>query len=289
MTNEMGPGRNEYQGTYVVFDRNSQEELRRLTIQDQLITDAMGGVLPEQSDPTIFHRVLDVGCGTGGWIIEAAKTYPEMKLIGVDISKTHVEYARVQAAAQQVADRVEFHVMDALLILELPPASFDLVNLRFSASFMRTWEWPKLLNELQRVTRPGGVIRITEVELISPSSDPALTQHCQSWVRGFFRAGHFFEEKPDGLTAHLPELLTRHGVQQVQTRVHVLEFRAGTPEGQSYYEDMMRAFHTIRPFLARRGCLPEDYDALTRQALAEMQRADFCAASKLLTAWGKNP
>jgi ubiquinone/menaquinone biosynthesis C-methylase UbiE len=286
MNNGMGPGRNEYQGTYVVLDRNSQEELHRLTIQDQLITTAMGGILPEQSDPTLFHRVLDVGCGTGGWIIEAAKTYPEMKLIGVDINKMRIEYARAQAEAQQVADRVEFHIMDALLILEFPPAFFDLVNVRFCTSFVRTWEWPRLLNELQRVARPGGVIRITEVDLTPPSNDPALAQLCEAWVCGFFRAGHLFEEQPDGLTAHLPELLTRHGVQQAQTKVHVLKFRAGTPEGQSYYEDMRRAFHTIRPFLARRGCSPKDYDALYQQALAEMQHADFCATSRLLTAWG---
>lgn len=28
----------------------------------------MGGVLPEQQDPTRFRRVLNIGCGPGGWI-----------------------------------------------------------------------------------------------------------------------------------------------------------------------------------------------------------------------------
>src|SRR6202023_551771 len=102
-------------------DRSNKEELSRLQIQDQMITAGMGGVLPEQPDPTIFQRVLDVGCGTGGWLIEMAKTYPSMSLlVGVDVSSKMLEYARTQAAAQQVDDRVHFASMDALLILEFP-------------------------------------------------------------------------------------------------------------------------------------------------------------------------
>jgi SAM-dependent methyltransferase len=245
--------------------------------------------LPEQSNPTAFHRVLDIACGTGSWIIEAAKIYPEMELTGIDISKPMVEYAREQAKLHNVADRVEFHVMDALLILEFPAGFFDLVNLRFGISFLRTWDWPKLLSELQRVTRPGGVIRITDEEVINPSNSAALTQLLEMWLLSLFRSGHLFENHTTGLTTHLPGLLTRYGVQQVQTRAYALEFRAGTPEGQAYYEDMMHAFRTGRPFLARWGCVSKDYDTLYQQALAEMQQPDFCVTWNLLTAWGSNP
>ena len=122
-----------------------------------------GGVLPEQPDPTAFQRVLDVGCGTGGWLIEVAKAHPTCTLlVGVDASLTFVEYARAQAEAAQVSDRVAFHVMDALHMLELPKSSFDLVNQRAATSWLRTWDWPKLLHEYRRMCRPGGVIRITE-------------------------------------------------------------------------------------------------------------------------------
>ena len=65
--------RREHPSTYFVQDRRSEVERERITIQDQLLTRAMGGVLPEQQDPNIFSRVLDVGCGTGSWLIEAAQ------------------------------------------------------------------------------------------------------------------------------------------------------------------------------------------------------------------------
>src|SRR5215472_14472607 len=121
--------RPEHPSTYFVQDRSNEEELSRLQTQDQMVTTSMGGVLPEQVDPTIFERVLDVGCGTGGWLIATAKAYPTIKLlIGIDINRKMVEYARELAERAGVADRVEFHVMDGLGRLEFPQDFFDLVN-----------------------------------------------------------------------------------------------------------------------------------------------------------------
>jgi ubiquinone/menaquinone biosynthesis C-methylase UbiE len=189
-----GAGRNEYQGTYAVFDRNSKEELLRLSIQDQMITAAMGGVLPEHPHPAKLRRVLDIGSGPGNWLIETAKTYPEIEtLIGIDISKPMVEYAREQAKTQ-MAHRVEFHVMDALLILEFPSDFFDLVNLRFGISFLRTWDWPKMLSEMQRVSRAGGVIRITDEEIVHQSNSPTARCCAQACHEHNLLLGNRFRE-----------------------------------------------------------------------------------------------
>ncbi len=170
MSNPTNP-RREHPSTYFVQDRSNKGEPIRLQIQDQMTTAGMGGVLPEQPDPTIFQRVIDVGCGTGSWLIEAAKTYPTMSLlVGIDVSGKMVEYACAQAEVKQVSDRVEFHTMDALRMLEFPSDYFDLVNHRFGQSWLRTWDWPKLLSEYQRVTRPGGVTRVTESDFNSPET-----------------------------------------------------------------------------------------------------------------------
>ncbi|HJT59846.1 MAG TPA: class I SAM-dependent methyltransferase, partial [Ktedonobacteraceae bacterium] len=160
----------EHSSTYFVQGSN-EEEMSRLQIQGQMITAGMGGVLPEQPDPTRLQRVLDVGCGTGDWLIEVARTYPSIPvLVGIDVNSNMVQYARTQAATQHVEGRVQFHIMDALRMLEFPSASFDLVNQRLGMSYLRTWDWPKLLGEYRRVTRPGGVIRITECNFPASSS-----------------------------------------------------------------------------------------------------------------------
>jgi len=279
--------RREHPSTYFVQDRSNEEELTRLHVQDQLITAGMGGVLPEQPDPAIFQRVLDVGCGTGDWLIETAKTYPTISsLVGVDISEKMLEYARAQAEAQQVSDRVQFRAMDALRILEFPDSYFDLVNQRFGLGYLRKWDWPKLLSEYQRVARPSGIIRVTEPDAIFESSSPALLRLNDLFLQTLFQAGHFFTPSWNGLTSELARLLDQYGLQNVQTRAHPLEYRAGTAEWQHFYEDNRLVYRTVVPFMRKWIRVPDDYETLYQQALNEMQQPGFVATWRFLTAWG---
>ena len=284
-----GPRKNENPSTYFVQDRKNEEELTRLMIQDKMITAGMGGVLSEQADPTVFRRVLDIGCGTGGWSIEAAKTYPMMSLVGIDISQRMIKYARTQAEAYQVNDRVEFRVMDGLQTLDFPVASFDLVSLRFGTSFVRTWDWPKMLGELLRVTRPSGVVRVTESEVSQQSTSPALMRYFEMLEYALFRGGHLFTQELAGLTSQLTRLLNRYGLEQVQTKTYAFEYRPGTPEQEAFCGNVRLALRTTRPFIQKWGGIPKDYEAICRQASNEMQGPDFHATWRLLTAWGSKP
>lgn len=285
MQDSQNQQKKEQPSTYMVQDRQNQRELTRLTIQDQMTTTAMGGVLPEQSDPESLKHVLDVGCGTGNWVLEAAQTYPTMSLAGIDISRSMIEYARAQAEERQLSERTEFRVMDALRMLEFPTGYFDLVNLRFGISFLRTWDWPRIIGELSRMTRPGGIIRITETNGTLQSNSPAHQQFFSMFMCTFFRAGHTFEEGTMGVGTRLVPLLTQPGGGKVQSKDSALEYRAGTPAGQAYYEDVQHAFHTLRPFIQKWGCISQDYDAIYQQALDQMQQSDFHVTWNLLTAW----
>jgi ubiquinone/menaquinone biosynthesis C-methylase UbiE len=277
----------EHPSTYFVQDRESLEEMTRLQLQDDMLTTSMGGVLPEQADPTSFQRVLDVGCGTGGWLIQAAKTYPTMtRLVGVDVSKKMLDYARAQA--HQVTDRIEFHVMDALRMLEFPPNTFDLVNHRLAVSFLRTWDWPKLLGEYRRVGRVGAVIRITESDIFHANT-PSFTQLSNLFLNALARAGNLATPQMDATISVLPSLLSQHGIEQVHSHLYELTFRAGTPEGEQFAEDAKHAFRTLAPFLRKWVPVPENYEELYRQMLEELKQPDFEGRWTFLTAWGINP
>ncbi|HLJ33313.1 MAG TPA: class I SAM-dependent methyltransferase [Ktedonobacteraceae bacterium] len=295
-TNPTEP-RRQYPSTYFA-DRANLDEMARLAVQDQLMTTGMGGVLPEQPNADSFQRVLDVGCGTGGWLIETAKTYPNMaRLVGVDVNSRVIEYAREQAKVAQVQDRVEFQVMDALLILEFPKGYFDLTNMRLATGFMRTWNWPKLLDEMQRITRSRGIIRFTEIEGMDANS-PALMRLSALAGDAFYKAGHLFSEGQTeetftrgtaGVANDLVRLMEQYGVQNVQTRSSIREFLAGTADVQGYAEDMRLGFRTMIPFIRKWSRLPDNYEELYQEMLRDMQQPDFTATWRLLTAWGTRP
>lgn len=287
-TNEPSRPRREQPSTYFVQDRSNQDELSRLAAQARILTSGMGGVLPEQEDPTIFQRVLDVGCGTGDWLIETAKTYPTTSLlIGIDISGKMIEYARAQAAAEQVSDRVEFHTMDALRVLEFPDKYFDLVNMRLATGYLRTWDWPRLLQEFQRVTRSGGVIRLTECDTASPSNSAAQERLSQVMVQTLYRAGHLFNEKSDSVMHELAPLLTRYGLRNVQSRFYTLaEYPRGSAEWENGTENLRLLFKTLVPFFRKWGQLPDDYDATYQQMLSDIQQPDYSSSWTVLIAWG---
>jgi ubiquinone/menaquinone biosynthesis C-methylase UbiE len=273
--------------TYFVQDRSSIEEMTRLAMQDKMLTLGQGGVLPELADPSSLHRILDVGCGPGDWLLETARRYPTIeKLVGVDISSTMIAYAREKAKAEGLDGRVEFKTMDALRILEFPPASFDLVNQRLGVSWLRTWEWTKLLLEYQRVCPRGGVIRITEGHVSSESNSPALNKLYELSVQACYRSGRLFTQSPDGLTSELVHLLTQHGIENVKTHVHSLVYSRGTETGEHFYEDMLHAFRVALPFFQKWTRVPDDYHEIYQQALKEMRAANFEATYTLLTVWG---
>lgn len=276
--------------TYVVQDRSNLEELQRLQVQEHLMTVALGGVLPEQSDPARFQHVLDVACGAGGWLIELAKTAPTIShLIGVDISRRMIEAARTEAEVQQVQERVEFRLMDALRLFEFSADTFDLTNMRFALSFLRTWEWPQVLRELQRVTQPGGIIRVTDADLPDQSTSPALLHLFRLLAQAYDRAGKYFRTQASGVAEDLADLLKQQNMQDVQVRVYRPEIRAGTVEGQLFFEDMRYLFRTNLPFLRKWIRVPDDYEEIYQQMLAEMQQPDFVISNQTITAWGSKP
>lgn len=289
MIASLDPYPHELPSTYIVLNRPNEEELIRLTIQDRLLNTLMGGVLPEQTDTDAFHDVLDIASGSGGWVIQAAQTYPTMSLVGVDISKQMVTYANKQATQQHVTDRVMFRVMDALHILDFPTASFDLTNMRLVSSFVRTWEWPKVMTEVLRVTRPGGVLRITDTLSFDAHNSPALMQFVQWIEQAMTNASYRFEDKKPTIIEHIITLLTQFHCSQVQTKSIDLEYRAQTPEWQEFYEYVRHSIRTLRPFLRHRGFAPKEYDAVCQQALNEMKHPDTYATWRLQTIWCKLP
>src|SRR6266566_4912180 len=113
----------------IYFIKESGAELARLVEQERSFTRALGGLIPEHPDLDTFlapfQRVLDVACGSGGWVLSLAQRYPHLQVEGVDIDARAIRYATAQAQAGRL-DHASFRVMDARQRLDYPDNTFDL-------------------------------------------------------------------------------------------------------------------------------------------------------------------
>jgi SAM-dependent methyltransferase len=166
MTAEQISGDNLY-----FIDPHSSAEMARLVDQDKMITAGIGGPLAWLSEQEVsqFQDILDIACGPGGWVMEVAFTLPATHVVGFDISAEMIAYARAQARVQGL-NNAEFHVMDMTQPFDFPAESFDLVNARLASALLPPTQWPLYLAECLRVLRPGGILRLTEVERILSNS-----------------------------------------------------------------------------------------------------------------------
>ncbi len=281
--------KNTTKNTYVL-DAESAAEMARLMRQEQILTSGMGGIFPEQIDLSKVERVLDLACGPGGWALEVAYTYSDVQVVGVDISERMITYANMQAKVQQRSN-ASFQVMDILQPLAFPANSFDLVNARLVSTFIHRDKWPSLLKEWLRVLRPGGILRLTEVNL-GMSNKPFFEKTFELCLRVLHHVGMSFS--PGG-THHstiqmLPFFFRQAGLTNPGKMAHFIEFSAGTEARESFYHDCAMMFQLVEPLVVKTHfATAEDWRDLYQKGLAEMYEEDFCAAWTLLTVWGEKP
>jgi ubiquinone/menaquinone biosynthesis C-methylase UbiE len=290
--------KNTNDGNTYLNDPESGAEMLRLLDQDRTLTRCMGGLFAEQSGVEGLHDVLDIACGPGGWVQELAFSYPQIEVTGIDISKAMIEYAQMQARTQHL-DNAHFFVMDATKPLDFPDGSFDLVNARTIAGFMRTSDWPALVQEGVRILRPGGILRLTDTDLWGKTNSPAFEQLYGLVARAVFLNGHSFDPsgQTNGITPMLERLLTRAGFKSIGARAHAINFSTGAVAHQAMYQNARVFFKLVQPFLLKtRSAFPEagipgqeELDRLYERALLEMMEDDFVAIFYLLTAWGVKP
>jgi ubiquinone/menaquinone biosynthesis C-methylase UbiE len=278
------------ENTYIL-GAESAAEMARLTRQDRLITKGMGGLFPERDDIGEMNAILDIACGPGGWVFDVAHAYPKVEVVGIDISPTMIQYARAQARVQGM-DNARFHEMNALQPLDFPDHSFDLVNARFLVGFMPAAAWPGFLRECVRVTKPGGVIRLTEFDEPGRTNSLAFEEWSALTFRAIQRAG--LTSAPDGRNFGIMPLLGRFlreaGCQHVQQKAHVIDFSFGTEAYHDMYENCVIAFKLVQPFLVKVGVTSaEEAEQKYQQMLLEMMEQDFCGLWYFLTVWGEKP
>ncbi|KAM5343383.1 hypothetical protein ACJ41O_011920 [Fusarium nematophilum] len=174
----------------------------------------------EFADPVAVRKVLDVATGTGIWAIDFADEFPNVEVIGTDLSPIQPTW---------VPPNVKFELEDATVDpWTWPQDTFDFVHMRYL--FGAIADWKKLFSEAYRTCKPGGWVQSAEIDPPFYSDDGTVDGEIamQTWntlVReGGKKFGRTFCVVDEGLQVPSLEAAGFVDIQQANYKVPVGEW-----------------------------------------------------------------
>ncbi|KAI8638158.1 hypothetical protein BD408DRAFT_394526 [Parasitella parasitica] len=115
-------------------------------------------------------KVLDIGCGSGTWILEMATEFPNAEFYGIDDCPLFPNHIK--------PNNSHFRLHDVLEGLPYPDSEFDYVHMRMMIYYFSPEELSQLMSEISRIMKPGGYFEIVDtnytVRHAGPVSNKAI-------------------------------------------------------------------------------------------------------------------
>ncbi|KAG5719736.1 Sterol 24-C-methyltransferase [Termitomyces sp. T112] len=111
-------------------------------------------------------KVLDLGCGTGTWILDCARMWKNCHFVGLDIVSLQPDLHRV--GSLDLSSRITWVHTNFLESLPFPDGEFDFVHVKRIALGVPEDKWDGLFQEINRIMKPGGAFEMLEEDLFFP-------------------------------------------------------------------------------------------------------------------------
>ncbi|KAF8494300.1 S-adenosyl-L-methionine-dependent methyltransferase [Gautieria morchelliformis] len=173
------------------------KEIERLDDMHEAIKFYLGGGLSlAPLEVSISPRsILEIGCGSGAWAIQAAEIYPDADVLAVDLSAL---------PSRPLPPNLRFQILDCSKPLPFAAQAFDIVHGRFVFRHLPGFE--DALSRTMQLVKPGGWLLLEDADAVlqegdSDSPDPGnhedfwtLLHQCQARKNMNTRAGSAFQE-----------------------------------------------------------------------------------------------
>ncbi|TFK56638.1 hypothetical protein OE88DRAFT_1650028 [Heliocybe sulcata] len=139
------------------------------------------------------QKSLDLGCGAGFWLVNAAKEWPDCHFVGFDLVNVQLPLKLLDPS---IGNRVTF-VHGNFLTTRLPfeEDEFDHVHISGISLGVPENKWGYVFEEVNRVLRPGGAVEVAEEDIFFPTLPRWFTSPLRNRARRNSSV-HF----PDGST-----------------------------------------------------------------------------------------
>ncbi|KAI0361087.1 hypothetical protein OH77DRAFT_1417285 [Trametes cingulata] len=154
---EFGRGINNYSEVYRL--PADDEEFERLDQQHLMFMEVMGKYPPCLPDiladdtPGVTKTCVDLGCGSGSWILDVARDFPHCSAVAVDL---------VPMQDINMPPNCRSEVDDINLGLQHFYGAFNVAHARLVSSGIR--DYKGLIDEMAQTLRPRGLIQLVEFD-----------------------------------------------------------------------------------------------------------------------------
>ncbi|CAG8736432.1 8163_t:CDS:2, partial [Ambispora leptoticha] len=236
------------------FLANDDEEAYRLSRYHEALKDIWGGPFNSPVEEKLRQgaRVIDIGCGTGIWILDMAQQYPNSKFVGIDISPIQ--------PTENLPPNVKFIQYNVLDGLPYEDSSFDFVHEQFMVAAFTESQWEeKVIPEMIRIARPDGWVESLEADLIT--SGGSTTKRVQKFIHNFMIS----KGMNPIVGKEIPRIFeSTNAFSEIKTQQKTINL--GKKYGESSEESLkfyIRGLNSVRGFIVTSmNIMPEHYDAL---------------------------
>jgi SAM-dependent methyltransferase len=130
----------------------TREKLTHPDLQHQQWLLTLNGRLFTSSVPENIQRILDVGTGAGSWATGVAQAYPQVEVIGLDVTPP--------PTTSSTEKNLTFLEADAEKPWPFPESHFDFIHGRMLVGALH--DWPTFLERCYMHLMPGGQLDLPE-------------------------------------------------------------------------------------------------------------------------------
>src|SRR5262245_59587412 len=141
------------------------------------------------------ERTLDLGCGTGTFVVLINQLHPDVEVVGIDPDPKALARAAEKAKRAELSIRLDCGFSDQLPYAD---ASFDRVFSSFMFHHLAEGEKATTMREVRRVLKPGGSLHL--LDLSAPDAGATGL-----WSRLFHSHERMAANSPDQILVHMKE------------------------------------------------------------------------------------
>ncbi|MFJ7416066.1 class I SAM-dependent methyltransferase [Streptomyces sp. NPDC098077] len=199
-------------------------------------------------------HVLDAGCGSGAFLPRLAELVgPQGKISALDLAEENAVRAAVRMRDHPARVRCEIR-RGSILDLPYPDDMFDAVWCANTTQYLDDGELARTLAELRRVTKPGGLVAVKDVDGTLSTVRPADPFLITDFFRMSAESSGYARQLLRG--RELYRRLRAAGLSSVRQRTILMEHHAPlTPAALRFYGNACARFAAQ----ARRQGIPGDW------------------------------